>query len=418
MFLKLKRKEIRLNHDVKRVLLRYLNFGSDARILPVFHYIEQLSENEVEASLSQLLQLYQHRHFDCIQQWSDNYNRLGASFNNDDWTHNRKCLLGAYFTMEYSIESAALFNPSIVLLGKPNAASKVDFIMSARSTGEGHISSISFIKGTVDRVGNITLHPRDRKITTGRITRLDHEEDYDVTFSPDIPINSRVLFPCSPGESNGMEDVRLVRFDRGDEEPLYIGTYTAYNGRQIIPKMISTRDFLHFEIRRLKGDVVKDKGMALFPEKINNQFFMTGRQDGRHSTLMASDKLDEWNTYSLLTKLKYPWEIIQMGNCGSPIKTERGWLLLTHAVGPMRRYVISAVLLDLHNPGKIIAHLDQPLLQPEESEREGYVPNVLYTCGATALGNTLIIPYAMSDSTIGFATANIDELIDKMVPNA
>lgn len=418
MFSTLQRSKLTLTHDVKRVLLRFLNFGRDERIRPVFNFIANLSEEKVNAERSDLLNLFQHRHFDCSHVWRSNYQKLGIEFNDESWSQARQELLGAYFTHEYSIESAALFNPSIVLFGNPDSQGVTEFVMSLRSTGEGHVSSISFLSGILDINGSVNIHERDRRISTGNIIPLQHEEDYDVAFSDDIPLNSRVLFPYSPGECNGMEDARFTRFLNEDGEVEYIATYTAYNGRQIIPKMIRTRDFQYFQIRRFHGDAVKDKGMALFPEKINGRYVMTGRQDGRHSTIMFSNHLHEWNQYEQLGGLRYDWDILQMGNCGSPVKTPDGWLLLTHAVGPMRRYIISAWLLDLNEPEKIVASLDIPLLQPNEREREGYVPNVLYTCGAVLTGSRLVIPYAMSDSAIGFSVVDFKELTSKMKPHA
>lgn len=412
----LKKSKLILTHDVKRVILRYLNFGREDRIQPVFHYVEALSEEEVINQLNGLNELYADRHFDLNAAWLSNFHNLGPSFLSPSWSVARQALLGAYFTMEYSVESAALFNPSMVLQGNMGIDGSQAFVMSLRSTGEGHISSISFLEGIISADGTISVSERSRRINAGTILPTDDEEEYDVVFDSSIPLNSRILFPVSPGECNGMEDVRLTRMQLDDGEEIYYGTYTAYNGKKIMPKLIRTRNFLHFEIRRLHGKAVMDKGMAFFPEKVNGKFVVTGRQDGRHSTIMFSDVLTHQNEYKVLLKLRYDWDVLQMGNCGSPVKTPHGWLLPTHTVGPMRRYVLSMVLLDLHDPSRVQATLSQPLLQPDAFEREGYVPNVLYTCGIVIFNQKLILPYAMSDSAIGFASVDVEEVISKMVP--
>lgn len=416
MWQSLQKSKLILTHDVKRVILRYLNFGRDDRIQPVFHYVEALAEDEVSLQLNSLNELYANRHFDLNAAWLENFHKLGPSFSPPHWSVARRSLLGAYFTHEYSVESAALFNPSMVLKGDPASDGSQHFVMSLRSTGEGHISSISFLEGTIALDGTIAVSERDRKIHAGTLLPTDDPEEYDVVFDPNIPINSRILFPVSPGESNGMEDVRLTRMQIEEGEEIYYGTYTAYNGRTIMPKLIRTRDFLHFEIRRLHGRAIMDKGMAFFPEKIKGKFVVSGRQDGRHSTIMFSDVLTQQHEFKVLLKLRYDWDVLQMGNCGSPVKTPHGWLLPTHTVGPMRRYVLSMVLLDLHDPSRVLATLSQPLLQPDAFEREGYVPNVLYTCGIVIWNHKLILPYAMSDSAIGFANVDVDEVISKMVP--
>jgi predicted GH43/DUF377 family glycosyl hydrolase len=415
MWQSLKKSKLTLTHDAKRVILRYLNFGREDRIQPVFHYVESLEEEVVIQQVRELNELYADRHFDLSAAWLSNYHKLGSSFISPKWSTIRQSLLGAYFTNEYSIESAALFNPSMVLLGEVGADGCQKFVMSLRSTGEGHISSISFLEGSIAADATITVSSRDRKIHAGTILPTDDAEEYDVIFDPTIPLNSRILFPVSPGECNGMEDVRLTKMQLDEGENIYYGTFTAYNGKVIMPKLIRTRNFLHFEIRRLHGKAVMDKGMAYFPERVNGKYVITGRQDGRHSTIMLSDNLTRFDSFQALYKLRYNWDMLQMGNCGSPVKTAQGWLLPIHAVGPMRRYVISMILLDLQDPSKVLATLPQPLMEPNAFEREGYVPNVIYTCGIVKWNEKLIIPYAMSDSSIGFANVDVEEIINKMV---
>ncbi|MCD4694708.1 MAG: hypothetical protein K8S16_00600, partial [Bacteroidales bacterium] len=242
------------------------------------------------------------------------------------------------------------------------------------------------------------------------------DTNYEVTFNKNIPLNSKVVFPSSKAESMGMEDVRFVKFSENNKST-YIGTYTAYNGKNINVQIIKTDDFNTFKIRSLHGKAAQDKGMALFPEKINGKYAMIARQGGNSISIMYSDDIYFWDEYKVIQKPKREWEMTQLGNSGSPIKTPHGWLLLTHAVGPLRKYVLSATLLDLDNPDKVLASLDEPLLSPNSSEREGYVPNVVYTCGLIQHGENLIIPYAMSDSECSFATVDLQALLRKLIKN-
>ncbi|MEY3369184.1 MAG: hypothetical protein RI973_2339 [Bacteroidota bacterium] len=236
------------------------------------------------------------------------------------------------------------------------------------------------------------------------------ELSYDLTFPDSVPLSGRVIFPASPSETNGMEDARFLLFNDG-QAASYLATYTAYNGREIRPQLIETSDFRHFRIRPLQGQAASDKGMAIFPEKINGRYAMVSRQGGRNLSIMFSEDLYTWDAYQPLQQPQRDWEMLQMGNCGSPVKTPKGWLLLTHAVGPMRKYVLSFTLLDLEQPWKVLVSLEQPLLSPNEEEREGYVPNVLYTCGLLEHQGRLLIPYAMSDRAISFATVDTTQVL-------
>ena len=240
------------------------------------------------------------------------------------------------------------------------------------------------------------------------------DTNYEVTFNENIPLSSKVIFPSSKAESMGMEDIRFVEFLENNKKS-YIGTYTAYNGKDIRVQLIMTEDFNTFQMRSLYGKVPLDKGMALFPEKINGKYAMIGRQGGNSISIMYSNDIYFWNEYKVIQKPEREWEITHLGNSGSPIKTPHGWLLLTHAVGPLRKYVLSVTLLDLHNPEKILASLDEPLLSPNSREREGYVPNVVYTCGFIQHSENLIIPYAMSDSATSFATIKLNLLLEKLL---
>ena len=389
-------------------------------------------------------------------------------------------LIGAYFTHEYSPESAALFNPSIVphpdQSGLPKGALR--FILSLRATGEGHISSITFRTGTVSAHHRITLTPPVPFVTepervpnvayakglfahkleeagvqndfcrrvldklhedftlkelhavllasgltdtsdatavrAARGILLLAESNYEVNFAPDSRLSQRVLFPSAPSQSNGIEDARFVRFQNDDGSFTYYATYTAYDGKITLPQLLETPDFVHFKFSTLNGPAVQNKGMALFPRKINGQYAMLSRQDDENILLMFSDNIHFWQTPKVLLSPAQPWEFIKIGNCGSPIETEAGWLVLSHGVGAMRKYCLGAFLLDLNDPTRVIGRLREPLLSPNESERDGYVPNVVYTCGALLHGRELIIPYAMSDSATSFATVPLDELLAAM----
>ncbi|MBX2928690.1 MAG: glycoside hydrolase family 130 protein [Saprospiraceae bacterium] len=394
------------------MILRYLNLSNAERVYPVARYVMDLEETEVQRQLQGIFAEFEERHFDLKAAFKENYEKVSANVPGTP-SELKKLLIGAYFTHEYSIQAAALFNPSIVPHPDQSGldAGALRFILSLRATGEGHISSIAFQTGVVDAEGEIALDPASDKLQSGRlISSADvSEESYDIDYPEDSPLSSRILFPRSRAESNGMEDARFVQF-RDKENIRYFGTYTAYNGRTIWPQLIETTDFRHFCIRPLHGKAASDKGMALFPEKINGRYAMISRQGGRELSIMYSDDIYRWDDYQPLQTPQREWEMLQMGNCGSPIKTPHGWLLLTHAVGPMRKYVLSLTLLDLDHPEKVIASLDQPLLQPDVEEREGYVPNVLYTCGMLLHGDDLVIPYAMSDSAIGFATVELGDV--------
>jgi predicted GH43/DUF377 family glycosyl hydrolase len=341
-------------------------------------------------------------------------------------SENRKKLIGAYFSKEYSIQSAALFNPSIVPHPDQSniAVGSLRVIISLRATGEGHISSVVFREGLIGYDGSVVMEPDSPFATLSKSRTLLYaqrtdlpievvESNYDITFSPDDLLSERIIFPSGPTEGNGIEDARFVRFLDKDLVTYY-GTYTAYDGYRIYSQLIETDDFLHFKVRTMNGSMVKDKGMALFPRKINGQFVMISRLDGENLYIMRSEDIYTWNSAELLRTPEMPWEFVQIGNCGSPIETDEGWLLITHAVGAFRRYVISAILLDRENPGKVIAYLPHPLIEPNNFEREGYVPNAVYSCGALVHNGTLILPYAKSDSISGIATIALQSLLSAM----
>lgn len=470
------RTHIKIEAIPERVIAKYLKYKGKYRIRRIVSDVLSLDERAVEKSLNQVLEEFENRHIGFKEILLESYKQVEVYVTPPAaLSLSRKLLLGSYFTHEYSVESAALFNPSIIMHPDQNGIKEgeVRFIMSLRATGEGHISSIEFTSGIISKTGEITLDPSPSKLASAYKNRniqyskdfvvkraqyfedinasvfeylpeqfsrnkakqiiFDHAEhiqnnypttkkilcgiletNYDISFDSETVLGSRVIFPSSRAESGGMEDVRFVEFSNQDKTT-YIGTYTAYNGRKIKSKLIETEDFISFNIRALYGKAVLDKGMALFPEKINGKYAMISRQRGENISIMYSDDLYFWDTYKTILKPEREWELTQLGNCGSPVKTPSGWLLLTHAVGPLRKYAISASLLDLQNPEIVLATLDRPLISPENDEREGYVPNVVYTCGAMQHFDNLIIPYAMSDRAVSFARVDINMLLDEIL---
>jgi predicted GH43/DUF377 family glycosyl hydrolase len=475
--IKIKRTDIILKANPKLVLPLFLKLNKK-RYNDLVLKIEALNDETVVKTLNQVYDEFESRHIDFKDILLIHYQIIADIVKiPESISLSRKLLIGAYFTKEYSIESAALFNPSIVVHPNQDGCNSdtIRFVMSLRATGEGHISSVAFRTGLISKNGEIVLDKPSNKLIEGkrsintiykkdfiqnrakfdekinpvvfdflpdefseqhayriiddieRENRINLKEskevleeifdtNYEVIFDKTTAMSSRVIFPSAKAESMGMEDVRFVKFSENNEYN-YIATYTAYNGKNIRVQIIETKDFDSFKISSLHGEAVQGKGMALFPEKINGKFAFIGRQGGTDISIMYSDDLYYWDNYKVIQKPEHEWEMTQLGNSGSPIKTPQGWLLLTHAVGAMRKYVLSATLLDLNNPEKVLATLDQPLLSPNSSEREGYVPNVVYTCGFIQHGENLIIPYAMSDSAISFATVNLQSLLEKLLEN-
>lgn len=480
---KINRSKTVLKTNPKRVILLYNKLGMDtyatkSRVQDLVMRILDLPINQVKSVYKDVLLNFNHRHINLEETFVNHFNIVKKSIpENYVVSENQKLLIGAYFTKEYAIEAAALFNPSMVAFNHDETLDKKgkQIVISLRSVGEEHISSISFFSGILDENGQVSLTDDNPKFAVNseknlnkiynkdiykRRTRIiEHfnqaifnelpeifikndydileqkgvfkkydkttqeilfeiiDTNYDVIFDESIPISQRVIFPNAKGESKGIEDVRFVSFTDDNGCKKYIGTYTAYNGHKISPQLIITKDFRHFKLRTMYGKSVSDKGFALFPEKINGKYVMTARQGGENLTIMYSDDLFNWDNHKIIMKPKLNWALVQLGNCGSPIKTKKGWLLITHAVGAMRRYVISAILLDLYNPETIIATLNKPLLAPNESEREGYVPNVVYSCGSLLQNDNLVIPYAMSDSASSFVNLSLTELLNEMTPN-
>ena len=479
----IKRTGIILAPNYRRVVLRPFEPPGDDRRLRLIARISTLSEVEVDEQLEFVLEEFHGRHQQPRKFLVHRFEAMRRYLPTDSpVSENRQLLIGAYFTQEYALESAALFNPSIVR--HPDQThldhGALRFVLSLRSVGEGHISSVTFREGIIDAENAISVTEPTRYATTPefvpdayyekdlfsrklvelslwntfieyvlsmldtsftleqlenalnrglRENRSRHRElaplaeqtimlarsNYEISYSAECALSERLIFPFGPTETNGIEDARFVRFQGDDGSSRYFATYSAYDGNVVLPQLLETRDFVRFRMHTLNGPAIANKGMALFPRKINGHYAMLSRQDGEHLYVMYSDMPYFWHSKELIVKPTYPWEFVQMGNCGSPIETDAGWLVLTHGVGPMRKYCIGAVLLDLDNPARVIGRLKVPLLTPNENEREGYVPNVVYSCGSMIHNAHLVLPYAMSDYATTFATIPIEELLSSMV---
>ncbi|WP_164126464.1 glycoside hydrolase family 130 protein [Sphingobacterium luzhongxinii] len=485
MSLQVVRKNIYFKPDSKRVLARYFNLSVE-RTTKIVYRILKSSKQQKTDMLNQLLRNFSKRHRSVLDIWERNFQRTAGRLLEDklrdrEYSDQERLLIGAYFTMEYSVEAAAFFNPSIV--ESPDQTQLRDgekrIILSFRATGEGHVSSIVFRSAIIDRdlkihveeVGGLLEKPKQVKShryqkadfldkllqihdpvkemldkIEGKmapsftyeelrqyITEIQQENKldiegqnlmthilwlasshYEMTYSLDSSLSERVIFPISDTEKNGIEDARFVRFINERGRPIYYATYTAYDGLTILPKLLSTKDFVHFKVQPINGKIA-NKGAALFPRKVHGKYAMLCRVDGESNYIAFSDDLINWHQeVTLLKEPEFPWEYVQLGNCGSPIETSKGWLVLTHSVGPMREYTLGAILLDLEDPTKIVGKLNQPLLYPNTEEREGYVPNVVYSCGQLIHNGHLVIPYAMSDHASTYATICLDDLLDAL----
>jgi predicted GH43/DUF377 family glycosyl hydrolase len=331
----------------------------------------------------------------------------------------QRCLIGAYFLHEYSFEASAIFNPSIVRHPDQSGAPEngCRFILSLRAVGEGHISSLTFRSGTIGGDGSVSVDPTARLASVPKVARRTSRpngDEVEVIFRPDDDLSERVIFPITDAQSNGIEDARFVEFT-DDERTTFYATYTAYSGQAIRSELLETTDFRSFRMTPLAGPAAGNKGMALFPRKIDGRYAMIARHDNESLYLIYSHDLYTWGGGHSLLQPEYPWEFVQIGNCGSPIELDDSWLLLTHGVGPVRKYAIGAVLLDKKDPSRVLARSREPLVRPEPTEREGYVPNVVYTCGGMRHGGHIILPYAVSDTFSNFATIRIEDLMKAIV---
>jgi predicted GH43/DUF377 family glycosyl hydrolase len=402
-----------------RVIIRPFIPGNPTQIEAIIARVLEMSEPTVVRELAIVRQEFDFRHFEIESVLLAHYRKvLPHVLTDEPVSLDRQLLIGALFSGEYALESAALFNPSIV--AHPDQSDvpvgAVRFVMSLRATGEGHISSIEFRTGLIFVDSTIHIDPISRFVTAPeRIPDPDSESNYALLFSERLAISERIIFPSSPAESNGIEDARFVRFIRPDGEAIYYATYTAYNGHVTLPQLIETSDFRCFKIITLTGGAVQNKGMAMFPRLINGRYAMLSRQDDENLFVMFSDSPYHWSNPQIILRPKQLWEYVKIGNCGSPIETPEGWLVITHGVGPMRKYCIGAVLLDLDDPTKVLGRLRTPLLSPEVNEREGYVPNVVYSCGSMIHDDHLIIPYAMSDAVSAIATVSLTELLSTLL---
>jgi predicted GH43/DUF377 family glycosyl hydrolase len=482
MSVNVKRSTTILKPDQSRVLLRSFSPGDPQRVGRIIARIMSLPEDRVGPLLGEVSAEFSQRHQQLRKLFLERFEQVRELLLTDEkLSEQRQLLIGSYFLAEYSLESAALFNPSIVphpdQTDLPTGALR--FVLSLRATGEGHVSSITFRTGIIHTDHRIeVLTPagfltEPRQITklyekalfarklfelgltsefTHRVihrlgeffvleelrTSLQAEEfrlqdgivqenqiaaqgiwmlarsNYEVQFDPGQQLSERIIFPATPSQRNGIEDARFVHFLNDDGTQVYYATFTAFDGKVIVPELVETSDFLLFRFITLNGPAAENKGMALFPRKINGRYVMLSRQDNENIYLMFSDNVHFWNESKVLLKPTFPWELVQMGNCGSPIETDAGWLVLSHGVGPMRKYCIGAFLLDRDDPAKVIGRLREPLLKPTQSEREGYVPNVVYTCGALLHQGELIIPYGLADHATGFATVPLNEVIAAM----
>jgi len=477
------RSTVTLDPDRTHVLARPFRLMNHSRSVKIADRVLALSEGEVHTLLDDVRAEFGDRQLNIDDFLRRRFDEVGPHvLNGQSLSEQRKLLLGGYFTHEYSLESAALFNPSMVphmdQSGLPPGSLR--FILSLRATAEGHVSSIAFRSGVLNANSEITmdvpsrysLEPTqvpnaafekplfERKLqelhlsgdfnrevlrglpdaftmeqlrasiarTAEHLPELEREttkgiaretlmlasSNYEVQFQPESKLSERVLFPVTPSQSNGIEDARFVRFQKEDGTRIYYATYTAYDGKLILPQFLITSDFLRFKFITLNGPAVENKGMALFPRKIDGRYAMLGRQDAENIYVMFSDNLHFWNTMQLILEPAFPWEFIQLGNCGSPIETDAGWLVISHGVGPMRKYCIGAFLLDRDDPTKVIGRLPEPLLKPNASERDGYVPNVVYSCGSLVHGRQLVIPYGISDYATTFATLPLDQVLAAM----
>jgi predicted GH43/DUF377 family glycosyl hydrolase len=467
--------------DSKRVLVRPFISSDPVRIAHILERALALSEAGVETQLALLRADFSTRHIDLEESWRRNFGLVRSHLPEGTLTFSRELYIGALFSGEYSLESAALFNPSMV--AHPDQSGIEDgalrFIVSLRATGEGHISSIEFRSGVLGADASIAIDPVSpfvvapgvkenptyrKDIFVRKLKEMGYENEwslrimsplredftheqleqamqdahspdtqqepqvartmecihwlaksnYEIHFRPSITLSQRIIFPVSPNESNGIEDARFVRFVENDGSVCYYATYTAYNGRAILPQFIETPDFQSFRVLTLNGQAAQNKGMALFPRRIDGLFAMISRQDDENLYLMTSDNLHFWNEPKLLWSPRQPWEFVKIGNCGSPIETGEGWLVLTHGVGPMRRYCMGAILLDLEDPSRVIGWLENPLLEPIGEKREGYVPNVVYSCGSLTYNGHLILPYALSDTSSTIGIVDLDELLEAL----
>jgi len=418
------RHTLRLHADPARVVIRPFHLAwqtADAepgRARRLVEAVLALDTRTVRAELGLVYRDFETRHWQTREVFLARFEEVAVQVGLQPGAIGdaRKQLIGAYFCHEYSYAAAALMNPSIVLhpdqSGMINGAKKI--ILSLRAVGEGHISTVAFREGVLTASRDIELMPQPPFATAASCSaNCASTGNVPVTVRrhPKSTLSGTVIFPVTEPQRHGLEDLRLVEFHHGDGSREYLGTYTAYSGRGIRSELMRTKDFKSFRLAPLTGAAAANKGMALFPRQIDGGYAMIGRHDGENIYLHRSDRLDHWEEGKLLLKPLYPWELIQIGNCGSPIELDEGWLLLTHGVGAMRKYSIGALLLDKTDPSRVLGRTPDPILSSLDHEREGYVPNVVYSCGALPIGGDLFLPYGVADSSTAFAFIAIKELL-------
>ena len=390
--------------------------GAMSRITRICDAITAMPIEQVRAELELVNRDFVGRHWQTRGIFLDRFRQIQAMNGGmETLDEDHRALIGAYFSHEYSYQAAAVMNPSVVCHPDQTGAGKggVNFILSTRTVGEGHISTVSFREGTFHPDGTIDLKPETDFAVAARPKQDTPPAEGTVTVHSHqaCPVSETVLFPVTRAQMNGLEDLRMLRFTEDDGSTAYWGTYTAYSGRETGCEMFETSDFRSFKLTPFRGAASQHKGLALFPRRINGKYAALGRLDHESIYYMESDDRYVWNNGDKILGPEHPWELIQMGNCGSPIEVDDGWLILTHGVGAVRRYSLGCALLDKNDPRKVLARSRDPLLQPSEENREGYVPNVIYTCGAMKVGDWLFLPYGVADSSISFASVKIKDLV-------
>ncbi|MGE7206433.1 glycoside hydrolase family 130 protein [Sphingomonas sp. NPDC019816] len=420
---------LRLHADPSRVVVRPFhiawgggNGAPPSRTERLVGEVLAMSPQEARDQLETVLKDFEARHWQTRRVFMTRYDQIEdlLKLDGSKISDEKRQLIGAYFCHEYSYAAAALMNPSAVphfdQTGIQPGSQRI--LMSMRAVGEGHISSVAFREGIINDQNQLRLAPEPPFATA---TDVHGWGDDDVPNGPvtvhrhrDSTLSGTVIFPITQAQSKGLEDMRIVQFTHDDGAVEWIGTYTAYDGAGIQSELMRTRDFRSFDLVPMTGSAARNKGMALFPRKVGGQYMMIGRQDGENLFLLKSDSLTHWDEGEKILTPVFPWELVQIGNCGPPIETDEGWLLLTHGVGAMRKYSIGAALLDKNDPSKVLGRTKQPILAAKDQDREGYVPNVVYSCGAIRHGDSLFLPYGIADSSIGFAFVKISELLAAM----
>ena len=419
---------LRLRADPSRVVVRPFhiawasNGSGPSRSERLVTEVLAMSPGDARNQLDIVLKDFEARHWQTRRVFMTRYDEIEGMLGLDgsEIGDEKRQLIGAYFCHEYSYAAAALMNPSAVphydQTGMPPGSLRI--LMSLRAVGEGHISSVAFREGIITDGNDLTLAPEPPFATAADAREEDEEHipegPVTVYRHRDSTLSGTVIFPITKAQSNGLEDLRITHFRHEDGQEEWIGTYTAYNGSVIQSELLRTRDWRTFDLVPMSGSASRNKGMALFPRTVNGKYMMLGRQDGENIFLHSSDDITAWEGGELLIKPQYPWELVQMGNCGPPIELDQGWLILTHGVGAMRKYSIGAALLDKNDPSKVLARSSEPLLAAADQDREGYVPNVVYTCGAIKHGDKLFIPYGVADSSVAFAFVPISTILDQM----